>query len=126
MQQTTPNRPRNFLNKRVAFPLSNTTSSPLPPATVNLPPLPTMTPPVIPSQTFKVENNEIEINSENALKEVKETLLGIVENSTELSTKANAIKQRIELMEDMWLNGKLNKTIQSQMNKLACGKMHYY
>ncbi|XP_068628940.1 steroid receptor RNA activator 1 [Battus philenor] len=119
-QQTTPNRPRNFLNKRVAFPLSGTGSSPAPIAPINLPPLPmpTMTLPQIQNNS-KNETEDIAIDSESILKEVKNMLLQFVD-SGELGSKANDIRKRIDVMEDMWLNGKLNKDIQIRMKELAC------
>lgn len=125
-QQTTPNRPRNFLNKRVAFPLSgsstNTNTSP----SVNLPPLPTLSPlpkPNIIPET-KLQGN-VEIDSESALQEVKGLLLEILESNSELGPKADSIKKRIGTMEDMWLSGKLNNLIQLQMRDLAYGKNFY-
>ncbi|XP_004922978.1 steroid receptor RNA activator 1 [Bombyx mori] len=120
-QQPTPNRPRNFLNKRVAFPLSNTPSSTPAPQPVNLPPMPTLIPPVPPIQSMRqpTQNEEIEIDSNNTLKEVKDILLEFLESSSELGPKGNDIKRRISVMEDMWISGKLNKSIHIQMKELA-------
>nr|XP_026484702.1 steroid receptor RNA activator 1-like [Vanessa tameamea] len=119
-QQTTPNRPRNFLNKRVAFPLSggNNSSEPTPPA--NLPPLPTNALPPLPSLTTEtnVQENNV-VDTECALKEVKDILITFLETSEELGSKAASIRKRIESMENMWLSGKLNKQIQVQMRDLA-------
>ncbi|KAM3958305.1 steroid receptor RNA activator 1 [Aphomia sociella] len=120
-QQTTPNRPRNFLNKRVAFPLSSTGASPTPLPLVNLPPIPAGLPTAPPIPTnFKPEcDDNINIDSESALIEVKGILLSMLDNSSELGTKANDIKRRIGMMEDMWRSGKLNKNIHSQMKDLT-------
>ncbi|XP_072935711.1 steroid receptor RNA activator 1 [Epargyreus clarus] len=116
-QQTTPNRPRNFLNKRVAFPLSGAGSSPAP-LPVNLPPMPSsiLPPPPIPTKPLE---EEIQIDSESTLKEVKAIFLERVDSSDGLGTKANDIKRRLEVMEDMWNNEKINKQIQVQMRDLA-------
>lgn len=119
-QQTTPGRPRNFLNKRVAFPLSNS-STPTPPAPVNLPPMPALVPsaPPIYSNNVKNQIEDVQMDSENILKEVKGSLLEILENSIELGSKANDIKRRIAIMEEMWLGGKLNNNVYMQMKDLA-------
>lgn len=121
-QQTTPNRPRNFLNKRVAFPLSGTGSIPASSPTVNLPPLPV---PIVPARSTQINNRnetaDIVIDSESTLQEVKDILLRFVD-SDELGSKGNDVKKRINIMEDMWLNGKLNKSIQAQMKELAYGE----
>ncbi|XP_050350927.1 steroid receptor RNA activator 1 [Nymphalis io] len=118
-QQTTPNRPRNFLNKRVAFPLSGGTNTSAPTPPVNMPPLPTNVLPPMPSLTAKrnVQENT-EVDSEYVLKEVKDILLSFLDSSDDLAIAAN-IKKRIENMENMWLSGKLNTQIQVQMRDLA-------
>ncbi|XP_013196181.2 steroid receptor RNA activator 1 [Amyelois transitella] len=120
-QQTTPNRPRNFLNKRVAFPLSGSTTSPAVQPASNLPVipsgLPTAPPLKLPPRTQPHEN--IDVDSEKALGEVKDILLSILDNSSELGQKASDIKRRIGLMEDMWTNEKLNKNVHFQMRELA-------
>ncbi|XP_045761482.1 steroid receptor RNA activator 1-like [Maniola jurtina] len=120
-QTTTPNRPRNFLNKRVAFPLSGNSNTAIPPPMINLPPLlTTILPPVqIPPLEPKPQD-DIQIDSESVLKEVKDILLEFLESSSELGTKAESIKKKIGIMEEMWLSGKLNKQIQIQMKDLAC------
>ncbi|CAK1600106.1 unnamed protein product [Parnassius mnemosyne] len=121
-QQTTPNRPRNFLNKRVAFPLSGTgsTTTSVPP--VNLPPMPV---PVSTTSPHSKQNNcknepddTIIIDSESTLTEVKDIFVKLID-SGELGSKANDIRKRIGIMEDMWLKGKLNPQIQTQMKELA-------
>lgn len=126
-QQTTPNRPRNFLNKRVAFPMSGSPGTNANSASPNLPPLPAVSiPSTLPQQVTipkatKVSSDEA-IDRQRSLKEVKEILLTFLNDSTELGLKANDIKKRIDVMEEMWINGKLNATIQSKMLNLACGK----
>lgn len=118
----TPNRPRNFLNKRVAFPLSGGTSTPgqTPPA--NLPPLPASAAPPIQNVITTNPREDIDIDSDAALKEVKDILISFLDSSQELGSKAASIKKRIENMENMWTSGKLNKQVQVQMKDLACGK----
>ncbi|XP_034841409.1 steroid receptor RNA activator 1 [Maniola hyperantus] len=119
-QTTTPNRPRNFLNKRVAFPLSGNSTT-IPPPMINLPPLPTtILPPVQIAPLEPNSQDDIQIDSENVLKEVKDILLEFLESSSELGSKAESIKKKIGIMEEMWLSGKLNKQIQIQMKDLAC------
>ncbi|CAG9107366.1 unnamed protein product [Plutella xylostella] len=122
-QQSTPNRPRNFLNKRVAFPLSGTSASPAPP-NAQMPPLPTaFMPPLIPpvqSMPLNTTSEEVPVNSECLLKEVKEILLEFLDNSSELGPKSNDIKRRISVMEEMWVTGKLNNAIMLRMKELAC------
>ncbi|CAD0195363.1 unnamed protein product [Chrysodeixis includens] len=117
--QTTPNKPRNILNKRVAFPLSSNTASPVMMPPVNVPPMPSMFPPAPPLQIPNSQKEDINVDSENILKEVKEILLTQLEASTELGPKANDIKRRIEVMEDMWTSGKLNSSVFIQMQQLA-------
>ncbi|KOB69125.1 Steroid receptor RNA activator 1 [Operophtera brumata] len=126
-QQTTPNRPRNFLNKRVAFPLSTAQSGS--PAPMSLPPMPSAPlipiipsmPPTLPAMQPPglIMNPSNELDSQNTFKEVKEILFQFLESSSELGTKSNDIKRRLGVMEDMWLSGKLNTTIQQQMKELA-------
>lgn len=121
--QTPPNRPRNFLNKRVAFPLSGGGSAASASPSTNMPPLPTCSVPPVPNITPKINSQgNIEIDSESTLKEVKDILLSLLDSSSELGSKADSIKKRIGTMEDMWLNGKLNNTVQIQMKDLAYGK----
>lgn len=124
-QQTTPNRPRNFLNKRVAFPLSGTGSTPVSSPPTNLLPMPVPMAQPSPTQSTQINRNDkdIEIDSESTLKEVKDVLLRFVD-SGDLGSKGNDVKKRINVMEDMWLNGKLNKSIQVQMKELAYGKIY--
>ncbi|XP_053601222.1 steroid receptor RNA activator 1 [Plodia interpunctella] len=120
-QQATPNRPRNFLNKRVAFPLSgggavSTAQSPM--SSPAIPSALPSTPPVkLPPRTEPQET--VDIDSEHALCEVKDILLSLLDNSSELGQKATDIKRRIVVMEDMWINEKLNKSVQFQMRELA-------
>ncbi|CAH2068949.1 unnamed protein product, partial [Iphiclides podalirius] len=124
MQQTTPNRPRNFLNKRVAFPLSGTGSIPASVPPTNLPPMPvpTVIPQCLPTLQSNNENESKDtvatIDSESMLKEVKDIFMHFVDNG-ELGSKTNDVRKRISVMEDMWLNGKLNNNIQMQMKELA-------
>ncbi|CAG4921776.1 unnamed protein product [Colias eurytheme] len=124
-QQTTPNRPRNFLNKRVAFPVSSTAGIPSA-APANIPPMPApmpispMVPPPMSNITANIEPNEkIHIDSEKILEEVRNALLGILEESSELGAKAESIRKKINLMEDMWTSGKLNTQVQLRMQELA-------
>ncbi|KPI93510.1 Steroid receptor RNA activator 1 [Papilio xuthus] len=121
-QQTTPNRPRNFLNKRVAFPLSGTGSTPVSSPPANLPPMPVPMVPAVPTLSTQIisrnESELIEIDSASTLKEVKDILLRFID-SGDLGSKGNEVKKRINVMENMWLNGKLNKSIQLQMKELA-------
>lgn len=121
--QTPSNKPRNILNKRVAFPLSSATSSPIVMPPVNIPPMPTQLPPAPPIQIPSVQPEETDIDCENTLKEVKEILLEILDNSSELGSKANDIRRRIGVMEDMWSSGKLDSRIFLQMKILAHGKL---
>ncbi|KAI5642299.1 steroid receptor RNA activator (SRA1) domain-containing protein [Phthorimaea operculella] len=114
---------RTRLNKRVAFPLAGTVtttpiSGPMPP--VILPPVP-LVPPIsvqniqqIP-EPINIEN----IDSESTLAETKTILLEFLESSSELGPKANDIKKRIGVMEDMWTNGKLNLIVQAKMKQIA-------
>lgn len=119
-QQTTPNRPRNFLNKRVAFPLSGGTSTPGQTPPVNLPPLPASAAPPVHNVITTNPREDIDIDSDAALKEVKDILISFLDSSQELGSKAASIKKRIENMENMWTSGKLNKQVQVQMKDLAC------
>ncbi|KAL4705251.1 hypothetical protein ACJJTC_010270 [Scirpophaga incertulas] len=122
-QKSTPNRPRNFLNKRIAFPLSGSGSNPVPAPPVNIPPMPTIQPILPPMHSnprlSNLEDSNIEIDSTNALDEVKGILLTFLDNCSELGPKANDIKRRINMMEEMWRDGKLNKKVQSHMKELA-------
>ncbi|XP_048005958.1 steroid receptor RNA activator 1 [Leguminivora glycinivorella] len=122
-QQTPPNRPRNFLNKRVSFPLSGNNISPASVPSVNLPPMPSGAPTAMvpPNATQKItsSNCDMSINSESVLMEVKALLLGLLESSSELGAKANDIRRRLDVMEQMWQDGKLNIEVQTQMKELA-------
>ncbi|KAJ8734960.1 hypothetical protein PYW08_014210 [Mythimna loreyi] len=118
--QTTPNKPRNILNKRVAFPLSSATSSPVVMPPVNIPPMPAAFPPMPPvHQVPSIQPQELDVDSESTLKEVKSILLELLDNSTELGAKANDIRRRIGVMEEMWSSGKLDSRIFLQMKDLA-------
>ncbi|XP_047523262.1 steroid receptor RNA activator 1-like [Pieris napi] len=121
-QQPTPNKPR--LNKRVAFPLSNNGDN-LPPAPMKLPPMlsalpptPILPPPVQKTIYGNTEEN-MQVDSEKTLNNVKETLLDILNNSTELGTKVESIRKKICAMEDMWTNGKINAQVQLKMQELT-------
>ncbi|CAB3245288.1 unnamed protein product [Arctia plantaginis] len=118
--QVTPNRPRNILNKRVAFPMSNVTSSPAPMSPANLPPMPQVfsPPPVVPL-TSTIQQEQIDIDSESTLKEVKAIFTNLLDSSLELGNKADDIRRRIDVMENMWTSGKLNSRIFMQMRNLA-------
>ncbi|XP_063834942.1 steroid receptor RNA activator 1 [Ostrinia nubilalis] len=121
-QQTTPNRPRNFLNKRVAFPLSGTGVSNATPPPVNMPPMPAalpVAPPVHSNPKLFQPEEGVDIDSESTLNEVKDILITFLESSSELGPKANDIKRRINMMEEMWTSGKLNKRIHLHMKELA-------
>lgn len=120
-QQSTPNRPRNFLNKRVAFPLSGNNSNPGCLPHMNLPKMPS-TPPVPPPSIPKHNSCEdIDLDDERTLTEVKSILLKFLEDSPELGPKAKDIRKRINVMEEMWSNKKLNKRVHLQMKQLAEG-----
>ncbi|XP_075984863.1 steroid receptor RNA activator 1 [Anticarsia gemmatalis] len=117
--QTTPNRPRNILNKRVAFPLSNTATSPVVVPAGNMPPMPAVfSPPPLVPLVPSIEQEEI-VDSENTLKEVKGILYELLDTSSELGNKANDIRRRIDVMETMWSSGKLNNSVYFQMRNLA-------
>ncbi|RVE42753.1 hypothetical protein evm_012577 [Chilo suppressalis] len=121
-QQTAPNKPRNFLNKRVAFPLTGNGGESAAPPPSNLPPLPTTVPVLPPMHTnpkIMKQEHDINIDSESTLQEVKGILLTFLDNSSELGPKTNDIKRRIKLMEEMWTNGKLNQKIYILMRDLA-------
>ncbi|CAH1643281.1 unnamed protein product [Spodoptera littoralis] len=116
---TTPNKPRNILNKRVAFPLSSATSNPVVMPPVNIPPMPAGFPPAPPVQVPSILPQEINVDSESTLQEVKQILLEFLDNSSELGPKANDIRRRIGVMEEMWSSGKLDSRIYVQMKDLA-------
>ncbi|XP_032518380.2 steroid receptor RNA activator 1-like [Danaus plexippus] len=121
-QNTAPNRPRNILNKRVAFPLSGNATNSIPPPSINLPPMPsslelqTLTQNIVPETK---SDEHIELDSESTLKEVKDILLQLLESSSELGPKSESIKKKIATMEDMWRNNKLTKLVQLRMRDLA-------
>lgn len=121
--QTPPNRPRNFLNKRVAFPLSGGSSTTSVSPSTNMPPLSTCHVPPVQNVTPVINSQgSVEIDSKSTLQEVKDILLALLETSNELGSKADSIKKRIGTMEDMWLSGKLSNIVQKQMKELAYGK----
>ncbi|CAH4030883.1 steroid receptor RNA activator 1-like [Pieris brassicae] len=121
-QQTTPNKPR--LNKRVAFPLSNNAAN-LPPAPMKLPPMLSALPPTpilippVQKPIYGITEQNMQVDSEKTLNNVKETLLDILKNSTELGTKVESIRKKICAMEDMWTNGKINAQVQLKMQELT-------
>ncbi|XP_041974341.1 steroid receptor RNA activator 1 [Aricia agestis] len=118
-QQTTPNRPRNFLNKRVAFPLSGNASNPVSSPPVNLPPLPGATlPPPLTTNAVPKNNDTVQVDT-NTLVEVKNILSKILEDSSELGSKVESVKKKLSILEEMWANGKLNTQVQIQMKDLA-------
>lgn len=119
-REVTPNRPRNILNKRVAFPLSSTPSNPPSMLPGNLPPMPiAFSHPPTMQTAPSIEQKETEVDSESALQEVKTILLELLNSSPELGNKANDIRRRIDVMENMWTDGKLNNRIFLLMKNLA-------
>ena len=106
----------------MAFPLSSATSSPVAMPPVNLPPMPAVFPPAPPAQIPRIEPQEVDVDSESTLKEVKGILLELLENSTELGAKANDIRRRIGVMEEMWSAGKVDSRVFGQMKNLAYGE----
>ncbi|GBP13013.1 Steroid receptor RNA activator 1 [Eumeta japonica] len=121
IQHTQATRPRNFLNKRVAFPLTGANADNAPKSLSALPSNLPM-PPAAPLQTILKPvqtREEIVADSESTLKEVKDILLKIVDDSSELGNKANDIKKRIHTMEEMWRSEKLNNSIKLLMKELA-------
>lgn len=107
----------------MAFPLSGSNNSVVPPPSVNLPPMPTTLHPPVKNTPVEIKSQEdFQIDSESTLKEVKDILLSSLEGSSELGTKAESIRKKILVMEEMWSSGKLNKQIQIQMKDLACGQ----
>lgn len=122
-QQSTPNRPRNFLNKRVAFPLSGNHPNPGCLPHTNSPKMPSM-PPIPQSSVPKHNTNEdIDLDDEEMLTEVKSILLQFLDDSPELGPKAIDIRKRISVMEEMWSSKKLNKEVYVQMKQLAEGML---
>lgn len=120
-QQSTPNRPRNFLNKRVAFPLSGNNPNPESVPHMDLPKMPSMPPIHQPTGLKQNTCEDIDLDDERTLAEVKSILVQFLEDSPELGPKANDIRKRICVMEEMWTNKKLNKRVHVQMKQLAEG-----
>lgn len=89
---------------------------------MNLPPMPVAFSPGTPVQIPSSQPQEINVDSENTLKEVKGILLELLDNSSELGTKSNDIRRRIGVMEEMWSSGKLDNRIFVQMQTLAYGE----
>lgn len=102
--------------------MSGGTSTPGQTPPVNLPPLPASAAPPVHNVITTNPREDIDIDSDAALKEVKDILISFLDSSQELGSKAASIKKRIENMENMWTSGKLNKQVQVQMKDLACGK----
>ncbi|XP_001601505.1 steroid receptor RNA activator 1 [Nasonia vitripennis] len=124
---------RNLLNKRVAFPLNSkpesTTSTT---SNLNMPPMGNIPPPVdiggLTSAPHKpmVEptgansldtSSEIEINKESALKDTLDNLKCSLERLD--SGKAEEIKKRLERMETMWNEDKLNSAIHKKLSDIS-------
>ncbi|XP_038209383.1 steroid receptor RNA activator 1-like [Zerene cesonia] len=124
-QQTTPSRPRNFLNKRVAFPVSNNAGVPsgvpvtIPSIPAAMPISPMVPPPVSNIATIIEPQEKVQIDCGKILEEVKDALLEILGDSSELGSKAESIRKKISLMEDMWTSGKLNTQVQIRMQELT-------
>ncbi|KAI8430117.1 hypothetical protein MSG28_000526 [Choristoneura fumiferana] len=123
----TPPKPRNFLNKRVAFPLSGANVSPVTLPPVNLPPMPNVAliAPPAPTPANSLHHNQPSgssscLTNEHILEEVSKILLQLLEASSELGSKSNDIKRRVRIMEQMWRDGKFNHDVQEQMKELAC------
>lgn len=117
-QQATPNRPRNFLNKRVAFPLTGNNPNPGSLPHMNLPSMPPRHQPNMPKQNTC---EDIDLDGERTLADVKSILVQFLDDSPELGPKANDIRKRISVMEEMWSSNKLNKRVHVQMKQLAEG-----
>lgn len=82
-------------------------------------------PPTLPLTTPKTNDANETVDRERSLDEVKQIFLEFLDASTELGPKAHDIKKRIGVMEEMWISGKLNGTVQSKMLELACGNRHF-
>lgn len=109
--------------------MSNVASSPAPVTPPNLPPMPQVfSPPPIVPLTPTIQQEHIDIDGESTLKEVKSILIDLLDNSPELGNKADDIRRRMDVMENMWTSGKLNNRIFLQMKNLAHGKplCNYY
>lgn len=122
-QQSTSNRPRNYLNKRVAFPLSGNNPNPGCLPYTNLPKTPSMPPIPPPSVPQHNTCEDINLDDERTLTEVKSILLQFLQDSPELGPKANDIRKRISVMEEMWSSKKLNRSVYVQMKQLAEGML---
>lgn len=92
---------------------------------VNIPPMPVAFPPAPPIQVPSKPPQEINVDSESTLQEVKQILLEFLDNSSELGPKANDIRRRIGVMEEMWSSGKLDSRIFVQMKELAHGETYF-
>lgn len=90
---------------------------------MNLPPMPSMPP--IPQPSISKDNicENVDLDDEGTLTEVKSILLQFLEDCPELGPKANDIRKRINVMEDMWLSKKLNTSVYVQMKHLAEGML---
>lgn len=80
-------------------------------------------PPVHTNPKIEQQDEGTDVDSETSLNEVKSILITFLDSSTELGPKANDIKRRINMMEEMWTSGKLNKKIHLQMKDLAYGNV---
>lgn len=81
-------------------------------------------PPIPPPSVPKVNTSEgMDLDDERTVTEVKNILLHFLEDSPELGPKANDIRKRISVMEEMWLSKKLNTRVHVQMKQLAEGML---
>ncbi|XP_014215552.1 steroid receptor RNA activator 1-like [Copidosoma floridanum] len=123
---------KRLMNKRVAFPLN---SKPMEPAACptkdqNMPPMVNMPPPVgvgslttaphrplVAPTKARDEDSDVEIDKEEALKDTLDNLCHAMEQLN--SDRSGEIKKRIDRMETMWNEDKLNKVVHRKLLEVS-------
>jgi len=132
--QNRASKPRTFLNKRVAFPLNkvspsnNTFVDPtLPPSQSNisnLPPPPSLPPILPPPKEIPGQNKEDDNSASFDSSEILETILNNLYSQLDTHIQNNdknraEIQRRLNTMKTMWIEGKLNTSIQQKLFLLS-------
>ena len=125
---------KRLLNKRVAFPLNSQPNTSIAPLNKIVPPTPnipllndigslTTAPhkPIIAPTGVTADDSslQVKINKEEALKDTLENLRGLMEHLE--ATKADEVQKRLDRMEIMWNEDKLNGAVQKQLLDISKG-----
>lgn len=114
-------KPKNVLNKRVPYainsnPISKDLITPL-----STPPIGSLLP-----NNFEVKQSDVskKVETDTKVYNFEKTInifKELVESSPELGKKATDIQKRLQILETMWREGKLNLDVQNKTSQMAEG-----